>query len=279
MSIASKPFFLLFLPISFGIYWFVLKTGSHKLWFLLAISYLFYALVDIWFLPLLLGLSLLTFWLALRKRFILGIILNLLMLAIFKYGGFGTANASILIQLLQMPFLLPLFKFSLTLGISFYVFKHVGYLLDVRQNRYSATQDFLAFATFSAFFPQIGAGPISGFRDTGSQLRALPASLTPAQLYDGLLYITIGLSKKILIADTLNAALQSQLFPLPQHTGMVWTWYSVIIFAMQLYFDFSGYTDIALGISALFGIRLPENFNSHYLPTIPVNFWLHCHMS
>jgi D-alanyl-lipoteichoic acid acyltransferase DltB (MBOAT superfamily) len=167
----------------------------------------------------------------------------------------------------------------LPLGISFFVFKHIGYLLDVQRKRYSATDDFWAFTAFSAYFPQISAGPISSFQETAAQFQNLPNKPKSEQIYSGLVYLSMGLAKKVLIADALGAFLATSTNSVDGFSGLIPAWYIVIAYTMQLYFDFSGYTDMALGVSMLFGITLPQNFNSPYLAANPAEFWERWHMS
>src|SRR5690349_21406936 len=140
MSITSNEFLLLFLPICFLIYWFLARRSRQKLWVLFAVSILFYAISSIQFLPLLIGLSLVTFWAGRHQRFRLAIVLNLLALALFKYWNFGVDNLNALALSAGVSNngngVLPLLDLALPLGISFYIFKHIGYLIDVWQKSY-----------------------------------------------------------------------------------------------------------------------------------------------
>jgi alginate O-acetyltransferase complex protein AlgI len=274
MVITSTGFLLIFLPITLLLYW----RTPHKLLILGGVSLLFYALGSLIFLPLLLGLSLLTYQLARWWRTGIGIALNLAALILFKYLNFGLESLNQVTQTLGIPLLLPLLELALPLGISFFVFKHIGYLLDIRANRYPAVTNRLLFVTYSAFFSQISAGPMSISDDTLRQLANLPDRIDAQQAVQGILSISIGLMKKILIADQLNQALQAGLFS-ADASGLIWAWSSVGMFALQLYFDFSAYTDMALGVGMLFGIRLPANFNNPYLATTPTDFWQRWHMS
>jgi alginate O-acetyltransferase complex protein AlgI len=276
MSPASYLFLLLFLPVTLGLYWLACRTARAKLVLLCAVSLLFYALGGLVFLPLLVGLSLATYGLARIQRTTLGVILNLGALLLFKYWNFGAENVNALTHSISLPAFAPLLMLALPLGLSFYTFRHIGYLLDVRGNRYLPTSDFLAFLTFSAFYPQISAGPISSFEDTGTQLRNLPARLSGEAAQTGLLHISLGLIKKLLIADTLANALSGGM---NTGDGVLWAWTTVVLYALQLYFDFSGYTDLVLGVSYLFGVALPPNFNNPYLATSPSQFWTRWHMS
>jgi alginate O-acetyltransferase complex protein AlgI len=276
MVITSYGFLLIFLPLAFFIYWRI----RQKLTFLCIVSYLFYALGGLIFVPLLIGLSFATYWLALRKQFGWGIALNLMALIFFKYWNFGVETVNVMGHTVGITALLPLLNLALPLGISFFVFKHVGYLLDVRGGRFAPTTSPLLFLTYSAFFPQISAGPMSVSDDTLKQLADVPQTIQADQIYRGITWISIGLVKKILIADVLNTSLQSGLFATAEaNTGLLWAWCSVGMYALQLYFDFSSYTDIVLGVGILFGVTLPPNFNNPYLATTPSDFWQRWHIS
>jgi len=151
--------------------------------------------------------------------------------------------------------------------------------LDVQQKRYAPSSDIWSFLAFSAYFPQISAGPISGYKDTANQFETLPAKLSSEQAVGAFIFISAGLAKKILIADTINALMITPFNSVGGFHGIISAWYLVAAYAMQLYFDFSGYTDFTLGVSQLFGIRLPQNFNSPYLAANPAEFWERWHIS
>ena len=276
MSLTSHTFILLFLPFSLLLYWKVLRSGPARLWALLALSYLFYGLAGWQYVPLLLGLSWLTFLAARKGWFTAGILINLALLASFKFIGFEFT----VLKWLGFSGGRALLRLAFPLGLSYYSFKHIGYLLDVKRKRIPATADFLAFTTFSAFFPQISAGPLSSFQDTGRQLRALPERIPAGQIFDAIVYITIGLAKKLLIANVLLETFQSgALSPLNPESGLISAWLTVLSSVMGLYFDFSGYTDIVLGVGLLFGLQLPPNFNNPFLAQNIQEFWNRWHIS
>ena len=202
MPITSHLFLLVFL---------VLRTPRQKMFFLLAASCAFYAAAGLKFLPVLLGLSLTT-WLAGRwNRGGAAILLNLAALLLFKYWNFGIENVSAVLSALHIEYTPALLSLGMPLGLSFFVFKHIGYLIDLRQRRYEPAADLWSFATYSTYFPQISAGPISNYRDTASQFESLPGRLEADQLVTALVYISYGLAKKILIADTIGAVTASRL--------------------------------------------------------------------
>ncbi|MBI5934056.1 MAG: MBOAT family protein [Chloroflexi bacterium] len=280
MTIASHVFLLIFLPLAAFAYYGLFRRPRLKMFFLLFASYAFYALADWKFLPLLLALSFFTFLLARRGWIGAGVALNLGALALFKYLNFGIEGYNAAMTALGLSAAVAkALELGLPLGISFYVFKHIGYLLDVQRGRIPATSDFWAFATFSAYFPQISAGPISGFQETAEQYASLPDRPRHDQIYSGLLYLSMGLTKKVLIADSLGTLLASSTNSVDGFAGAIPAWYIVLAYTMQLYFDFSGYTDMVLGVSMIFGVTLPPNFNSPYLATNPAEFWERWHMS
>jgi D-alanyl-lipoteichoic acid acyltransferase DltB (MBOAT superfamily) len=277
MNLISREFLLLFVPLTLAVYYWLARTPRLKMFVLLAASYYFYSLAGWQFVPALLGLSLATYLLARWNRISWGVWLNLAALILFKYWNFGIENVNYIAALFNAQ--LSLLNLGLPLGLSFFVFKHIGYLLDVQQKRYPPADDFWSFTTFSAYFPQISAGPISNYKETASQFESLPNKLNSEQLSSAFTYISVGLAKKILIADVLGTVLASSINTVTGFSGMIPAWYLAVVYTARLYFDFSGYTDLMLGISQLFGIRLPQNFNNPYLANNPGEFWERWHIS
>lgn len=279
MQITSHAFLLLFVPLALAGYYWLTKTPRLKMFFLLGVSLIFYAFAGLPMVLVLVGLSVATFFLARWNRFGWGVVLNLGALLIFKYLDFGIENVNSILKVLHISFAIGFLKLVVPLGLSFFVFKHIGYLLDVQQKRYPASDDIWAFATYSTYFPQISAGPISSFKDTAGQFASLPERLTGDQVRSSLISISLGLAKKIFIADTIGQLMASSVNQVNGFSGLVPAWYLVIAYAAQLYFDFSGYTDIVIGVSGLFGLRIPQNFNNPYLASNPGEFWERWHMS
>ena len=267
MNLISYEFVLIFLPIAFAIYWHVLRSQKSKLVFLTLLSYLFYYLLGGGYVLLLLVMSLITFISARIRWARIAIVANLLPLFLFKF------------LMTQQNLGPPQFSdMILPLGISYFTFKHIGYLVDVQKGRLEAEKNLMAFLAFSAFFPQLVAGPISSYRDTGAQLLHLPESLEKQERIDALIYITYGLFKKLFIADALGSALESGIQQV-SYIGFSWAILTLVIYVMQLYFDFSGYTDFVLGVGRLFGVSLPENFNNPFCADSPREFWNRWHLS
>jgi alginate O-acetyltransferase complex protein AlgI len=282
MNIIGYGFLLIFLPIGLFLYWKLCRTSRQRLWVLCILSFLFYSLAGVQFMVLLVGLSVATFWSAssrhVRTATSLGVVLNLIALGVFKYWNFGAESINALGVVFGVQPLVPLLNLALPLGISFYVFKHVSYLVDVQHRTGPVATDMLVFLTYSSLFFQISAGPVSRFKDTGEQLSHLPQGLEAEELYNGLLHLSIGMVKKLLIADVLAEAAGIRIARGPE-LGMAWAWASALLFGLWLYFDFSGYTDIVIGLAHLFGVRLPPNFNNPYASTNPREFWQRWHIS
>jgi alginate O-acetyltransferase complex protein AlgI len=166
---------------------------------------------------------------------------------------------------------------ALPLGISFYSFNLVSYGLDVYSRRTAPASSLGALASFSTFFPTVSAGPLLRFREFEEQ-RASPPTFDVSLLEMGLVSLVVGLSKKVLVADPLGAAVEP-LFASYEQLGFRDAWLAVLGYAYQLYFDFSGYTDLAIGAGALLGFRIPQNFNAPYTAVHITDFWQRWHMT
>ena len=279
MFFASHFFILIFLPLTLLLYYRTFKSARSKLFFLRAASLLFYTAAGWEFGLLLLGISFLTYLASQKGWYLSGIILNLGALIFFKYLDFGIVTFNQVMHATGLGFVAPLLQLGLPLGISFYVFRHIGYLLDVKAERYPAANEIWSFLTFSFYFPQVSAGPISSYKEIATQLSNLPERLEQEQAAAGLVQLSYGLVKKMLIADQLSLLLTSNFNTPGNFPGLIPAWYILIAYTVQLYFDFSGYTDMALGVSSLFGIKLPANFNSPYLAQDISEFWKRWHIS
>ncbi len=278
MPIVSQLFLLAFLPLGLLVYW-LLPNARLKLAWLAALSVLFAYRAFPIHTALLLGLALATYFLARRGWYGVGVLVNLGVLGYFKYWNFGAAYLNRFSSLVGGPSLLPILQVALPLGLSYYVFKHISYLLDVRAARHPASNDLLAFVTYSALFFQISAGPLSRYADTGEQLVNLPRRLEAQDAYEGMAHIAYGLAKKLLLADPLFVIIQNWQTQEYAYSGLVPAWLYVFTLGIHIYLDFSAYTDIVLGAARLFGLKLPPNFNNPYLATSPSDYWERWHIS
>jgi alginate O-acetyltransferase complex protein AlgI len=282
MLFNSLPFILCFLPPVLLIYWLLARHGEVRLHFLLLVSVLFYGYWDWRFEPLLLG-SILFNWLVALAYFRIGrkslliaaIVANLLSLAVFKYlGFFAGAVADTIGWRFDLPAIL------LPIGISFFTFHNVIYLADLyagRAPRYSLRD----YGLYIALFPQILAGPLVRYYEIVPQFRLSPLREGwEERLAQGIALFLIGLGKKILLADSL-APLADPVFAAAGLRALTQgeAWTGALAFPLQIYFDFSGYSDMAIGLALMLGFGLPVNFNAPYRADGLREFWRRWHMT
>lgn len=285
MLFNSFVFLLGFLPSSLILHWLAERfRPDWRLPVLVLLSLVFYGWWDIRFVPLLIG-SIGLNWLVaqafLRRRdpwlIPLAIALNLVVLALFKYLNFF-ADLVNLIPGVSAPHL----DWVLPLGISFFTFHHIMYLTDLRAGR---APDFglTKYALYIAFFPQVLAGPLVRWSEILHQFDERPYQRPDAaeRIGRGVMLLTVGLAKKVLIGDPL-AGLVNPVFQAAaagKAVSVAEAWQATLGFTFQIYFDFSGYTDMALGIALLFGLVLPQNFDVPYRATSLRDFWRRWHMT
>lgn len=281
--------FLLFLPTVFIFYWLAKKSHQWQNIIVIVASYIFYAWWNWRFCFLLLFTSLMTYFIGLRiernsrnrkkQKYLsaFNIIVNIGILGVFKYFNFFTesfvdlfATFGIHIDSFTLQLILPV-------GISFYTFQALGYSIDVYQHRIKATHDFISFMAFISFFPQLLAGPIERAErmlPQYQQNRTFDYTLA----VDGCRQILYGFFKKIVIADNLATIVNDAWGNVEGQTGFTLLIYAVA-YTMQIYCDFSGYSDISIGIGKLFGIRIMQNFNYPYFSRTIPDFWRKWHIS
>lgn len=280
--------FALFLPIAFLLYWFVFNKNLRlQNLFVVAVSYVFYGWWD-WRFLFLIAFTSFCSWESglLIDKFkhspkkaktisIANIVLNLSILAVFKYYNFFvTSFANVFLNGQTQGLLLNII---LPVGISFYTFQALSYSIDVYKNRLEPTRDILQFFAFVSFFPQLVAGPIERATHLLPQF-AKPRTFTYESGVDGLRQILWGLFKKVVVADNC-AIFVDQVFDNYQHHSGVTLALAAVLFAIQIYGDFSGYSDIAIGTAKLFGINLMRNFRNPYFSRDIAEFWRRWHIS
>lgn len=288
MPFNSLEFVLLFLPLAYGGYlYFVTRERRAAVLWLLAVSAVFYARWNLLHTALLFSLATIVYVLggiiaARRSTFAIkfalsfGIALNLGVLAFFKYAFF---LVSIVSPDAARDFGLD--QILLPLAISFFVFQKIAYLIDIHRGG-SKAESFREFLLFVAFFPQLVAGPIVHWREMGPQIAAIGALRDRARdAAMGLSIFAIGLFKKVVIADSVAPIADATYGLAEQGASLSFSeaWVGALAFSIQIYFDFSGYTDMAIGLALMFGIRLPENFNSPYKARDFADFWRRWHMT
>ncbi len=277
MLFNSYVFLLIFVPVVYGLYWLALPAGARLLFLILA-GYVFYSYSSPWPAALLLAISLVTWATGLlvtryhrRGMLLLGIVLILAPLLVTKYAGFiltalsGLANR-------------PVLQIVLPIGISFYTFEALSYVVDVYNNRVVAENSPLNLIAYLAFFPNLIAGPIVRYGEIGPVLKKLPRMLPDEKFLEGLVLVVSGLAYKVLLADTLGSQV-NRLLATPEKLGFWAAWSAIIGYGFQLYYDFAGYSKMATGLAAWFGITTPSNFNRPYLASNISEFWTRWHIT
>lgn len=289
MLFNSAIFLLCFLPVVLAVYYQLSHKNQNK--FLVLASLVFYASWDWRFLGPLLFTTTLDYWVAgrleatdgdpskqaERKRYVLlSVISNLTLLGFFKYFNFFTQSFLQLGQVFGLEFNAPLLEIVLPLGVSFYTFQALSYTIDVYRGELHAADSFWDFFLAVLYFPHLIAGPIQRASLLLPQITH-PRLINRDQVLEGLHLIFWGFFKKVFIADNVSP-IADRIFSMPNATGAD-TLLGVLAFTIQIYCDFSGYTDIARGLAKLMGFEFTLNFNLPYISTNPSDFWRRWHIS
>ena len=281
--------FLIFLPAVFLLYWFVFKPLKWQNLFVVAASYLFYGWWDWRFLILIAITTFCSYASGLliqkyagrrtRRRIVCAtnILLNLIILGIFKYLNFFGENFALLLDALGFKCDWVTLDILLPVGISFYTFQALSYTIDVYRGNIQPTRNIVAFFAFISFFPQLVAGPIERATNLLPQF-LVPRKFDYAKAVDGMRQILWGLFKKMVVADNCSVAV-NMIFDQYQSLDGFTLFIGGLLFTFQIYGDFSGYSDIAIGTARLFGINLMRNFNYPYFSRNIAEFWRRWHIS
>lgn len=276
----AQPFFILiFLPLFFAAYY--TAHLRHKNAVALMGSLLFYAWGAPKFVLVLVATGLLDYlistrWSQHRLATTIGVVYNLALLVVFKYFGFFLENVRVLLDSFGIGHSLGVLEIGLPLGLSFFTFQKISYLLDVYRGEAKPAKNAVAYLLFISLFPQLIAGPILRFKDLADQLAARTCQANWSQRWDGFQRVALGLAKKVLIAD--NLAPVANAFFDGNDSG-VWAWLGLVAYALQIYFDFSGYCDMAIGMGRMMDFSFPENFNWPYKSRSVREFWQRWHMT
>jgi alginate O-acetyltransferase complex protein AlgI len=285
----SPVFLFAFLPICYGVYWSLRSANARYKW--LAVSgYVFYGYWNPWFCLLMAfstlvsytaGLGFLKYPTDARARklcLVVPIVVDLSLLGFFKYANFTLASARDLLHVFGTDVHVPHWNIILPIGISFYTFHTISYIVDSYRGTIRPTRNFFEFAAYVSLFSQLIAGPIVRFRQIEADLAAIGTSDRHQWLTRGVDFFIVGLVEKVVIADSLAAFVDPALAQ--YHTlSTMGAWLAVLGYTFQLYFDFSGYSSMAAGLGYLFGLRIPQNFNSPYKALDPSDFWQRWHIS
>jgi alginate O-acetyltransferase complex protein AlgI len=282
----SLAFLFGFLPIAYFVFW-RLRTREHRYVWLAVTGYVFYGFWDYRFCALMAFSTLVSYVAGLailarphnrRTYMALAVSIDLALLGIFKYAGFASRAAGDLMGVFGVNSSLPVLNIILPVGISFYTFHTITYVVDSARGVITPTKNFFEFATYVSFFAQLVAGPIVRFRQIATDLDDLGAAEKRRDLDRAWSFFSIGLTKKVIIADGL-ALIINPLWERTATLSIIEAWLAVLGYAYQLYFDFSGYSDMAVGLGLMFGLRLPQNFNSPYKAIDIADFWRRWHIS
>ncbi len=282
MVFSSNLFLFGFLP-AFLACLFIVPARFRNLFILIA-SLAFYAAGSgslVWILILSIVLNhYFAHWIARRQSqatLMLGVLVNLSLLGYFKYANFFTREISALLAGLGLVPDQTILSIILPIGISFYTFQAVSYLIDVHRRTVQPSASLVAFGMYLANFPQLIAGPIVRYSDIEKSIEHRPITL--AGFSDGIFRFCMGLGKKILIADAMGEV-ADQIFALPANElTAALAWLGVAAYTLQIYFDFSGYSDMAIGLGKMMGFTFPENFNQPYRAKSITEFWRRWHMT
>ncbi len=280
--------YFVFLAVVAVLYRLVAASRSLRTGLLVAASYAFYAFGNPWHLALLVALTCLDWGLvgtmaraegARRKAWLAAsVLVDLGVLAAFKYAAFLSSSITAGLASLGLDVAPATLDLGFPLGVSFYVFSSLTYSIDVYRGLGRPANSLLDYAAFVSFFPKLVAGPIARARQFLPQLAAAPA-FSDRETGHGLFLILAGLVKKVALADFLGRNLVERVFDAPQRYSSLETLFGVYGYTFQIYCDFSGLTDIAIGAALLFGLRLPLNFDLPYRATDLQDFWRRWHIS
>jgi alginate O-acetyltransferase complex protein AlgI len=281
--------FGLFFLAALAITWALHRSPERHKGFLLFASYVFYGFWDWRYVPLLAGISALSAWCAqkiqatddheLRKRYLaIGVVTCLLALLYYKYTGFVFQTLLGIIGIFVTPPAMPFSTPVLPIGVSFFVFHAISLMADVYRNKMKKPVRMMDALLYVAFFPQLIAGPILRASSFMPQL-FVQRNPNTIRVNRALMLIVGGLFKKVIISNTLATRLVEPVFAVPDAFSRWDILLSIYGYAAQIYCDFSGYTDIAIGCALLLGYRFPKNFNAPYTATDPQDFWKRWHIS
>lgn len=285
MVFSSTAFLFFFLPAILVFYYVSPQRGRNFL--LLAASYFFYAWGEPKVAALLLATSLIDYWIGCgiaspakrpqsKKLLALSITINIACLAYFKYANFFVEETQGLFSFLGLG-IENWQKIALPIGISFFTFQKISYQIDIYRKETLPAKNFVNYALYVSFFPQLIAGPIVRYHDINTQIEERSQAF--ANVSDGFARFAIGLGKKVLIANEMAGIADALLGQPVESQPSGYLWIAIFAYTLQIYFDFSGYSDMAIGLARMFGFKLLENFNRPYIATSITDFWRRWHIS
>lgn len=288
MIFNSYIFLFAFLPITYAVFW-LLRSARHRYVWLTVTGYFFYGWWDPRFCLLMLFSTCVSYFAGLgfhrtenpqKRRLLLiaPVCVDLMVLGIFKYLGFTLESLEVAMNWIGIQVDFSWGQLTLPVGISFYTFHTISYIVDCYRKDVQPTRNFFEFAAYVSLFSQLVAGPIVRFQQLEEDLEGLESAVRVRWLSQGLSLLLTGLVEKTVIADTLATFVNASLAEY-EKLSTFGAWMAMLGYTMQLYFDFSGYSTMAMGLGLLFGLRIPQNFNSPYQALNPSDFWKRWHIS
>ncbi len=289
MIFSSLLFLTVFLPVFLLIYFLLPRKINIRHLFILLASFLFYAWGEPKFVFIIFFTTIIDFFLVrkmdsyddlLKRKIFLSfpIILNLGLLCYFKYFNFFIDNVNILSIQLNGP-VFQVARIILPIGISFFTFESITYSVDVYRRIHKPLNKFWEYQMYIIFFPKLIAGPIVRYHEIADQIQTHIKNENLQNRLNGFIRFCIGLSKKVLIANVVARQADAIFAMETDHLTMTMAWIGALAYAVQIYFDFSGYSDMAIGISRMLGFKLPENFNNPYTSKSITEFWRRWHIT
>jgi len=289
MLFNSYVFLFVFLPLILAIWWSGLFSTTSRLIALVVASYCFYGWWNWRFVGLLMVSTVVDYlvgdWLHRTKEngrrnmlLIISLSTNLGLLAFFKYSGFFASSINAVTDWLRVGGSMPVPDIILPVGISFYTFQTLSYTIDIYRRKAAPTESLWHFAAYVSLFPQLIAGPIVRYTELEQQLRTVKQKIDWERFASGIVFFVAGLAQKILLADTIASRI-NPMFAEYDSLQLLGSWYAMLGYTCQLYFDFAGYSNMAVGLGLMLGFSLPQNFDSPYKSENISVFWRRWHMT
>jgi alginate O-acetyltransferase complex protein AlgI len=288
MLFNSLGFLYFFLPVTYFVFWKLTSKTQRYVWLTIT-GYVFYSFWNYKFCALMAFSTLVSYYAGLgflrwkepgmrRLCLVLPVVADLTLLGVFKYANFAMATAGEVAKAFHLAIAAQYLNVILPVGISFYTFHTITYIVDSCRGKIVPTRNFFEFSCYVSLFAQLVAGPIVRFREVEADLEQIDRPDPRGALSRGFSFFTLGMVKKVLLADSIAMVINPALADW-SHLSTGAAWLCALGYTYQLYFDFSGYSDMAVGLGSMFGIHLPQNFNSPYKALDPADFWRRWHIS
>lgn len=289
MLFNSYIFIFIFLPLVLFTWWHHALSVPLRLGMLTLASYVFYGWWDCRFVGLLMFSTMIDFYVGGRlyaaterptraRWLIASLVSNIGLLAVFKYSGFFATSMNAVADWLRLGGAMPVPEVILPVGISFYTFQSMSYSIDVFRGKAKPAESIWHFAAYVSLFPQLIAGPIVRYSELDNQLRRIDSWIDWGRFSQGVMFFVVGMVQKVLLADTIAGRI-NPLFQDYSELQFFGAWFAMLGYTCQLYFDFCGYSNMAVGLGRMLGFEFPQNFDSPYKSSNISEFWRRWHMT